>query len=174
MKVFWEDYQRDAIDIASECFHHDYKLTRLHRLWRKLQKDCYCDVAAVMQLLESSYEAFLAAYAFEPLVFSERLRAFRALRSILDSNKSIGLSMASFSRVLLGSQGAFESTRLFGRPSAEEMKELFSSRASLLRELPETHPLKEGFSFGRADAIYTASLTESDQRPDGSFENKEK
>ena len=65
-----EDYRRDDVLDLSECFREDYKLTRLDRVWRRLQKERPCDVKALLQLLEASYEAFLSAYAFEPLVFS--------------------------------------------------------------------------------------------------------
>ena len=82
--------------------------------------------------------------------------------------------MSSFSRLLLGgrSEGDAESSRskraqqLEGVRSPRNGHEMLVSRASLLSELPETHPLKEGFSFGRADAIYSATLAETEQRPD--------
>eukprot|EP00913_Durusdinium_trenchii_P031065 g29092.t1 len=115
----------------------------LDRLWRKLQKDRPYDVAAVLNVLESHYESFMAAYCFE---------------STMDcSGKSCGLSLATFSRLLLGSDATQDSRNLFD-VSPHSSSQLLKARASLPSTLDESHPLNEGFNFGKADAIYTAVL----------------
>lgn len=177
-KSIFKDYARDAKIIISECFYKDYALTRLDRLWKKLQKDRRCDVAAVLNLLESQYDAFLAAYGFE---------------SMMDcSGKSCGLSLATFSRVLMGSdernlQGRPPETMVLTSrsmratltsrrskratdlsdgnpriPRSAQAADILKARSVMVSQLDETHPLNEGFNFGKADAIYTAVLVDLD------------
>ncbi|CAK8985659.1 unnamed protein product [Durusdinium trenchii] len=167
-KSILKEYQQDAKSIITECFRKDYAITRLDRLWRKLQKDRPYDVAAVLNVLESHYESFMAAYCFE---------------STMDcSGKSCGLSLATFSRLLLGSDATQDSRNLFDvsphsssrsrratllsegtvRIPRTAAGELLKARASLPSTLDESHPLNEGFNFGKADAIYTAVLVDLD------------
>lgn len=176
-RSIFKDYERDAASTICQCFHKDYSATRLDRLWKKLQKDRRCDVDSVLNLLESQYDTFLAAYGFE---------------SIMDcSGKSCGLSLATFSRVLMGSdlegQLAGESSETFSSPSdgatvtscrsrrattlsdgnlriprSAQAADILKWRSSMISQLPETHPLNEGFNFGKADAIYTAVLVDLD------------
>lgn len=177
-KSIFKDYARDAKIIISECFYKDYALTRLDRLWKKLQKDRRCDVASVLTLLESQYEAFLAAYGFE---------------SMMDcSGKSCGLSLAT-SRLLMGSDGErylqgsspmFTSRSMRANvtsvpsrrskratelsegnpriPRSAQAADILKARSVMVSQLDETHPLNEGFNFGKADAIYTAVLVDLD------------
>jgi len=154
-KSVFKDYKRDS-ETVSECFRHDYALTRLEKFWKKhfKDRDAQSDASEVVEYLASVYPDIVVAYASE------------SMADCASSRQSCSLSLAAFSRLLM-SQSPDERTsdsaasHSFRRSrSIQASGEILKSRATVSSSLEQFHPLNRGFTFARADAIYTAVLVD--------------